>query len=458
MSKPLLKRDDGFSNHDWLDFFANHRQKLDEAMRILSFFHDEDEIFKLLEKAGFTPKQREKLIKNMPNMRGVLHLSREAICDLLPLMKKGARYDEAYEQAKLKALSNAQPDVDNVKLPIFDQINNPVVGRALAQCRKVVNACIASYGMPAGIIVELARDVGRSSFDRNEIEKAQRNNQKYREEARRHCTELTGDLDPSGHMILKYRLWNEQKGYCPYSAQYITPNDLKDLTATQIDHILPFARTFDDSYMNKVLCLTRENQLKKNQTPVEYFKAQNRDLERLRACTKNLPNLPKAKIDRLLRPSLTREEEDQFKARNLNDTRYIARMLKNHISRHLPIKDGVQVRTGRLISKLAHGWGLGKKDRDQHTHHARDAIVIAVSTEKMVREFANWNKKYGIKNDLRYRYPPKPWESFRQDALKAIEEVFITRAVNYKITGAAHKETIRSLRNRIGNHMFRAAI
>ena len=70
---------------------------------------------------------------------------------------------------------------------------------------------------------------------------------------------------------MKYRLWKEQEGLCPYSGEYIKPELLRDPVATQIDHILPHSRSYDDSYMNKVLCFTDENQRKGNMTPYEYL-------------------------------------------------------------------------------------------------------------------------------------------------------------------------------------------
>lgn len=40
-----------------------------------------------------------------------------------------------------------------------------------------------------------------------------------------------------------------------------------------IDHILPYSITFDDSYRNKVLVTAQENRQKGNRTPYEYFGA-----------------------------------------------------------------------------------------------------------------------------------------------------------------------------------------
>lgn len=39
----------------------------------------------------------------------------------------------------------------------------------------------------------------------------------------------------------------------------------------KIDHIYPYSRSFDDSYMNKVLVFTKQNQEKLNKTPFKAF-------------------------------------------------------------------------------------------------------------------------------------------------------------------------------------------
>ena len=39
----------------------------------------------------------------------------------------------------------------------------------------------------------------------------------------------------------------------------------------EVDHALPYSRSFDDSMSNKVLVLTKENRDKGNRTPYEYL-------------------------------------------------------------------------------------------------------------------------------------------------------------------------------------------
>lgn len=73
------------------------------------------------------------------------------------------------------------------------------------------------------------------------------------------------------NMILRYRLFKEQKGVCVYSFKNLEISRIMDGTYCNIDHIIPISKTGDDSYDNKVLVLVEENQYKENMTSYEYM-------------------------------------------------------------------------------------------------------------------------------------------------------------------------------------------
>src|SRR5699024_5672858 len=149
---------------------------------------------------------------------------------------------------------------------------NPVVIRSLSQTRKVINAIIKRYGSPANIFIEMARDMGRHYTERREIEKQYNKNRGINEKAKSHIQELHPEIgNPRGHDILKYKLWQEQDGKCAYSLKPIPMDQLFNIGFAEVDHIIPYSRSFDDSNANKVLVLSKENQNKKNRTPYEWF-------------------------------------------------------------------------------------------------------------------------------------------------------------------------------------------
>ncbi|MBI1301212.1 MAG: type II CRISPR RNA-guided endonuclease Cas9 [Alphaproteobacteria bacterium] len=280
----------------------------------------------------------------------------------------------------------------------------------------------------------------------------------YRNEARQHVAEILGIIEDNvtGEDILKYRLWKEQDGCCVYSGQYITPEMLRDSTTTQIDHIIPYSRSWNNSYMNKVLCLSDENQRKANQTPFEYLGGTPR-FTQMQALANMLP--PK-KVENLLIENFV-DREQKWKERALNDTRYIAKLLRSHLADNLDLGKGnrVQTRNGALTSNLRGAWGFPDKNRKNDRHHALDAIVLACSTQSMVQQLSQWNKfEARKKNPSQRPLPTKPWDTFRDDAIAAVNDVFVSRMPVRKITGAAHQETIRSIRKSDGKVVQRVKL
>jgi CRISPR-associated endonuclease Csn1 len=426
---------------DWQRWLSADREKLDEITRILSFYEDAIQIQAMFTALGLNEVQMKRL-SSITSFSKTLDLSLKAIRNLLPHMQQGMVYDKACEAAGYNF--NRKENKALKKLPPFSDIRNPVVNRAMAQARKVINAVIRVYGMPETIIVELAREVGKPFKERKEIERQQKQNEAYRAEAKQHIAEIMGMQtdDVRGEDILKYRLWKEQEGFCPYSGTYITPDMLRDSLATQIDHIIPYQRSWDDSYMNKILCITRENQSKKNQTPFEYLGS----TERWDGLVSIAGRLPHKKAERLLMQVFDERKSGEWKDRALNDTRYMARLLKNHLEQSLS-GCKIQTRNGSLTAHLRGVWGFAAKNRNNDRHHALDAIVLACSTQSMVQQLSSWDK-YEAKraNPDKKPRPPKPWDSFRDDALAAVDKVFVSRMPVRKVTGAAHQETIRSIR------------
>jgi CRISPR-associated endonuclease Csn1 len=422
---------------DWQNWINRDRQKLNDIARILSFHEDEAHIRTMLEELGVGEGHIPQLLA-ITQFNRTIDLSVKAVERILPHMQQGLTYDKACKEAGYDHSRKTNLAMDTV--PVLDDIRNPVVNRAMAQARKVINACIRQHGMPKKIIIELARDVGRSFKDRKDIEREQKKNQAYREEARQHMAEILGMLPDNvrGENITKYRLWTEQNGTCPYSGVYIDPERLRDSAATQIDHIIPYQRSWNDSYMNKVLCLASENQEKRNSTPVEYFTRTGRNLDILAAFALRLPQ---KKAETLLLENFDEEKANTWKERALNDTRYMARLLKNHLAQSLSIP--VEARNGALTANLRGLWGFNDKNRSNDRHHALDAIVIAFSTQSMVQKVADWHRNKRSPEKPRVE---KPWDTFREDALAAVEKVFVSRMPVRKITGAAHEETIRSIR------------
>lgn len=372
----------------------------------------------------------------------VLHLSIKAMENIVPYLLQGYKYNEACEQAGYD-FRNIKVSKELNYLPVLsneEQTTNPVVNRAISQTRKVVNALIKKYGIFDNIIIETARDLGKSVEERNKIKAGQNDFQKQKEKARQRCIE-NGVNPDSGNNLLRYRLWEEQGGWCVYSKKEIDIKRLSEPNYTDIDHILPYSRSLDDSLNNKVLCLSDENRQKGNKIPFEYL-GNKFDWYEYSQWIKSL-NLNSAKTNRILRQTYNGNSEE-FISKNLNDTRYISIFIKDYLKTYLNCK--VETRNGSLTAFLRNQWGITKNRAENDRHHAVDAIVLACSTQGMVKYLSTVSAKresYDFIKNSKPRFK-RPWNTFKEDLEKTISEIFVSRALNAKIPGSIHEATLRS--------------
>lgn len=357
----------------------------------------------------------------------------------------------------------------------IQQIKNPIVITALFELRKLVNELIEEHGKIDEIKVEMARDLKVSKSERY---KTRRNQQRLEKENDRVKVEVLKYTNLSHDNILKFKLWEECKRTCPYTGLSIPINELFT-NKWQIEHIHPWSKSLNDSFSNKTLCLGTENIKKGNKTPFEYYgndeanwSAIKERALKLFSFTKEYPDSYN-KFKRFIKQSF----DDDFTSRQLNDTRYISKEAKNYLSK---ICKNVMVSPGQATSNLRQKWGLNHilndenaKTREDHRHHAIDALVMACTKLSYVQELSKWNRynrTYEMKNF------PLPWETFNFDAEKAVERILIShKKVSNDITvrfktvekngikhtnkgvaarGQLHKETVFGKRNFNGDEAY----
>ena len=339
------------------------------------------------------------------------------------------------------------------------QLTNPTVKRAFSQFRKVVNAVIKKHGALDAMHIECVRELKHSLKKRQEIERGQRDFKDEKQAAAEHFKQLF-DREPSSSELLKWRFYSQQDRKCIYSGQSLDEHRLLEVGYTEIDHILPYSRSFDNSLNNKALCLAAENQQKRNRTAYEYITQAKGEQSWAEAKTRfNALKLPLAKRNKLLNQDLPNlqgndfsedklaDTKSSFIARNLVDTSFIARFCKNFVEANLQftprgdIKQKVKTRSGALTSQLRHNWGIAEKNRDQNYHHAEDAIIVAFSSQTQVQRLSTAAARSlndeSLKNKL---HLPPPIANFNQLVTEQIKKIFISYAPRHKVTGAAHQE------------------
>lgn len=445
------------------------RALVDSVAADITLIKDEEKLAQKLRGYGkFSQEQITQL--SILDFSHHINLSLKALGEILPLMREGVRYDEACKLAGLKAKHNEQK---SKFLPPFcesiyaSELTNPVVHRAIAEYRKVLNALIKKYGRFHKIHIELTREVGKSHKERERYKKEIEDNYQKRQQAIRECE--TMGLNPSEGNILKMRLFREQGEVCAYSGKKITREDLLSEKALEIDHILPYSRSCDDSYNNKVLVFIQQNQNKGNKTPFEAFGGDNEKWAGIESLALR-SGYPKKKARRILERRFS-DREAGFKERNIVDSGYIARLIGQFTREYLAFlpldsnentaliagekgsKVHVGVVSGMLTSTMRHFWGLPIKNRDEHTHHAIDAIIIAFINAAMIKRFSDFKqeqetlkaklyaKELAKEEFKKQRAFFEPSSGFREKVLAKVEQIFVSRPPRKRARGALHEET-----------------
>lgn len=478
---------------------------LDYVGTILTLYKNDDTRTRKLKKKNLLDEVIDDLLELNPSK--FQHVSLKAMKKILPYLKEGHVYSEACEKAGYNHKGNITSKKSKLLkgkeiVDIINDINNPVVKRSVSQTVKVINAIIQKYGSPQAINIELAREMSKSHDDRKKIENQMKQKREENEKAIANIQEYNV-LSPTGQDIIKWRLWKEQGECCMYSGEHISINEL--FTGNyDIDHILPYSATYDDSYRNKVLVRADENRQKGNRTPYEYFGSNEKKWNAFEVRVNSIKDYKKQQ--KLLKEHLTDEDINQFKTRNLNDTRYISRVILNMISENLELaplnsdrrKKQVLAVNGAITGTMRKRWGLPEKNRATNTHHAMDAVVIACCTDGMIQKITKayqTREKFVIHDDkavdletgevlLREgkskeewneetgKWLAKPWAYFKEELeirmgedpknfldthmdiqvkldypdwiYEKIRPIFVSRMPNHKVSGAIHEDTIRS--------------
>lgn len=279
--------------------------------------------------------------------------------------------------------------------------------------------------------------------------------------------ETDAKKQPSKSEVLRYKLWLEQKYRSPYTNEIIPLSKLFT-TDYQIEHIIPQSRYFDDSSSNKVICESEVNQLKDNCLGYEFIKNHHGQKVELNF-GKTVEILSVDAYEKLvkdnysqnrgkMRKLLMEDIPDGFIERQLNDSRYISKVVKSLLSNIVREEGEDEATSKNLISctggitdQLKRDWGLNdvwntivysrferlneltksnqfgqwenkngnrvfqtqmplelqkgfNKKRIDHRHHAMDALVIACSTRSHVNYLNNEAAKANAKEsryDLR---------------------------------------------------------
>lgn len=321
-------------------------------------------------------------------------------------------------------------------------LRNPIVEQVVNETMQIIKAVWKQYNLNTNeleIRVELARDLKNSSEERDKIWKAQikarKNNDRIIARLAEHGIIVTEEN------ILKYKLYEQQKGISPYTQNKTIPfSSLFDKRLYDIDHIIPKSRYYDDSISNKVICETRINEEKSNRTAWEYITGQHS--KEVRSVEDFVNYVNQNYYGKKKKNLLAEKIPSNPIERQLKETQYITVAIKNELAKIVG-SDNVKTSTGEVTDFLRSRWGLrrlfmeltesrfkrmelwdldengnpktkwvkrevindGEKvknlyeiknwsKRYDHRHHSVDALVVALTTQSNIQRLNNLNKYY----------------------------------------------------------------
>ncbi len=399
-------------------------------------------------------------------------VSLKAINKILPFLEQGFVYSQACEKAGINHSDQRTGEVfPHANLPYYGQvlqkhviggtfndktkieeyygkINNPTVHMALNQFRIVLNEIVKKHGQPPKQIhIELARETSMSTKQLSEHNSQQTKNRKENERINQILAEHGIKQNYDNRM--KYKLWQDlanepTQRCCPYTGKAISMEELFS-NRVEIEHIIPFSRSFDNSRNNKTVCFSESNRYKGNKTPFEAFanSSNGYNWDEIIARAKNMQR----KLWRFLPDAMEKfqdSEEGQYIQRQLNDTKYMSRIARQY-AEFVSGPNTVRAIKGKFTNDLRHHWGLeqfthknidGKfiKNRDSHQHHAIDAIVVALTDNSAMQKLAKANKVAKEKGSQKlYLELAKPFQGFDTDKIKLkLQLMVISHKLDHK--------------------------
>jgi CRISPR-associated endonuclease Csn1 len=453
----------------WLDFSPAERDRL---VQYVYAFQKPDKLAEAAKKKWNINADTAEKLANISFEPDYFSHSARAMQKLLPLLEQGKTYGEARKIAYPESFESTEP---KPLLPAVQEalaeIRNPAVMRSLTELRKVVNAILRQHGKPTHIRIELARDLKKSKKQRAAISESNRRNEASRAKSTEEIVKAqVGIKEPKPWDVRKAQLWNECGGVCPYTGKHIL---FKALFGPEpqfdIEHIIPFSISMDNSFQNLTLCYVPENRSAKgNKTPhqaysgapvryaaildrVKYFKGE-------RAITS-------AKLKRF---EMDDEKLENFLAdfrdRQLNDTAYASSLAARYLGLlYGGLNDAtgakrVHATSGGATAYFRSLWhlneilseaptangGRAEKKRADHRHHAIDALVIGLTDAGMIKRLADAAQRAPAEHRRKFGSLQGPWPGFVDSVRAEVDKIVVSRRVSKKVSGALHEETIYS--------------
>jgi CRISPR-associated endonuclease Csn1 len=407
----------------------------------------------LIEKYSFTKELATDLSKLDFHKAGYGNMSARALRNILPHLMHGKGYSDAcafagynHSNSITKEQNEIRELVNKLELYPKNSLRQPVVEKIINQVINLVNDIIDENNGYVSVAernskdkfeirVELARDLRQSAEERNNTFKRNNEQDKKHKKIIDDLTPILGNV--SKRDIERYKLWEEFGGVSPYEpTKPISLTELfnkKSGVLYDIEHIIPKSRLFDDSFSNKTICPRGMNSgtAGKNQdTAYDFMKSRgevafNGYVEFIKSHHYKKDGISKSKYNKLMTP--LDKIPDDFINRQMQETRFISKEVRSLLEQ---VCRNVYASSGSVTSKLRNLWGWddvlmnlqiekyrmigqtsfkeyvsngqahrverinGWSKREDHRHHAIDALSIACTQQGFIQRINHLNAQH----------------------------------------------------------------
>ena len=373
--------------------------------------------------------------------QGYANKSIKFISKLLPHLMQGQMYSEAAKRAGKRHSESltlgelqTRPLLDKIPVLQRNSLRQPVVEKILNQMINLVNQLKADYGEIDEVRVELARELKMSREERERTAKNQRKNEKENKRIAGLIKEL--GLSPTRARIQKYKLWEESQECCMYCGKMMNLTQFLSGSEVEVEHIIPRSILYDDSLSNKTCACRRCNQEKGNRTAKEYILSKDQATQgAYNARVQELFELHKISAAKRSRLHMTLSDiPEDFIERHLRLTQYISREAQSILAKGIRY---VRASEGTVTATLRRLWGYDEilkrlnfeiyksrgetetvrvggvaterlanwSKRNDHRHHALDALVVACTRQGYIQRLNRLNTE-DDKLSMREELPP----------------------------------------------------
>lgn len=358
---------------------------------------------------------------------------RFAYCDYCPNFMRIINKDEKIKQIidDNRSIYDGTKDLLDI---IQDMHTSPANRRGIWQTMKVIEEIIEYMGeKPQQIYIEFAREDDfkaknkRTDSRKKAVDKALNKLKEevideYNENVYKELKQYEKRLDEE-----KVYLYFMQNGKSLYTGEELNLNEPENL---EIDHIIPYSLSDDDSLDNKALVLKKENQNKGNKIVKEAFPQSFSDSEMI-DYWKNLKKarlIPEKKFNNLQKNNVDDILTKGFINRQLVETRQIVKSVANLILDYyneqidvIEVKANLSVSVRKMLTyekKDNNGFWVENNDnsmfyKNRHMndyHHAHDAYLANIIGMYIQKNYPQLQK------ELNYSQYRKIWRKYYENA------------------------------------------